>query len=1373
MSDEKIDSYVDRAAFGADTDFIESELKRVTDLFDKVNNIKVSLQGATSLKDVSTAATAAQGGMTDLSAATERAVQKMAQYNGSSKEISQLILLEARAAKELAAAKALEAEATLKSAQAKAVEEKAARDSQATSGKEASAQKETTEAIKDQASAQQEKTILQREVDKATFEGKLNQQLYNKELKDEVALENTATGSINEMRLQIKQLTKDRNELNLTTNEGRAANADFNKQIDKLNDAITAGSAGLERRKINIGNYTGAVSILNDALIQSKAKLDQMTSSERTNTEAGQQLTKTVELLTILSAQQSHGFTSLTTELRASERALRTMFEAGLAGTPAFEELQTVVNDTTRRVREFGREQTLLSSESPALAGLTAAARGLGGAYAVGAGAAALFADGNEKVEKELNKLVAIMTFLQGLTEFNRFLQEKEAIAKSLNAVKTTFLAAAQNLVALATGKASAATTAQIIAETAAIQPAEALAEAQSVVAATNEEIAATGAAAGESLAAEAIGADGLAIGLGGVEAAEAGVAVGATTMSTAIAATGIGLLIVGLAVAIYKIVEAVKDWNAASESITKANEEVIKSLKDLIEATKHYDDLNRESTTRQLTDLDRLIAKRKALGVNSVEALALDKKIADARLKASEDEVRLNDITAESIAKQNADVVNAAGLVKANEERKQAYLKKTGKTVQDNAEALSLLNKLQNGEVELTFENARKLSVLGDKDFVKKIKQFDDLGKKYKEDLEAKDAAYKNDSENFERNETNKQQAGLVTNQIVTLDASERRKLILESSKIEANIIKSKNDLILSNERSSLAQRISAIKSNAKEERAIITANLNNTLTDPNTTDTDKDIARKQANANRIKVTDDTERAVFDIKEVYRKKDLQAQLDIDKTKLQADKDFQERSISDQFSALQNNIEALTQAGEDQKQMITDDYEFAKATQILTEKQRLALDAAYQQKLVDSDRDTQDKIRAQQEKAIADYVTFLQKKQQARLDQKNNKIDIADNEDAIKLINRAEIDEANATAGKRVKIEKKLQQDLSIVDKEAQLDKLQIEENGLLHELANALLIEAPTLDIEKKITDNKRKQAALRKGISDDEYNNEKQNRIARLEEEKAYATDVVDAYQSIQDGQYDIQKNNIQKQQDLNDAKEQRDIDAVNASTRSEQDKAAAITIIQARADAEKQALDLKQRKADYEKAKFDKQVDILKTVGAIAVDIAEGNFIAAAAAGVALIKLIATPVPHYKHGKNKKDNYEGPAIWGDGGKSEMKVSQDGRIEISPTRPTLTHVKADDIILPDINHVEFLTGNILRSHQGFAEKARGYNPNENNSRELAELKAEVRSMKNAVVNSIKNKKELHLRPGYNNLLAIQQYGANQIKYVHDNTQF
>jgi hypothetical protein len=71
---------------------------------------------------------------------------------------------------------------------------------------------------------------------------------------------------------------------------------------------------------------------------------------------------------------------------------------------------------------------------------------------------------------------------------------------------------------------------------------------------------------------------------------------------------------------------------------------------------------------------------------------------------------------------------------------------------------------------------------------------------------------------------------------------------------------------------------------------------------------------------------------------------------------------------------------------------------------------------------------------------------------------------------------------------------------------------------------------------------------------------------------------------------------------------------------------------------------------------------------------------NALAIASSAVRIATVMATPLPQYKDGRGKgKDEY---AIVGDGGRSEVIERGNGKFEITPNTPTLTHLNKDDIV-------------------------------------------------------------------------------------------
>ena len=339
-----------------------------------------------------------------------------------------------------------------------------------------------------------------------------------------------------------------------------------NKTALSLSNQLKAVDAAVGQNQRKVGDYVGAISILDKSLQEIKGKLDQFTAAGNENSAEAARLREEYNLLNALVNQQAKGFTSVTMELRANERALVSLRAAGLEGTEAFEQLQAAVVKATRQMNEFRKEQKLLESAAPNLAALTTVAKGLGGAYAFGAGASALFADGNEKVEKELNKLVAIMTILQGLNELHELAEKKGAIATLFNS-STQGL---KNFVMTGSVKINKDSTKSINENT--------IAEGGNTEAKVENSIAAEENAASQGIQAEATEA---------VTIATEGAITGMQRLRFAFIATGIGALLIllpllaeGMDLFGEKEKEAAKKAQDLAESIEKMNELLLEEIK-------------------------------------------------------------------------------------------------------------------------------------------------------------------------------------------------------------------------------------------------------------------------------------------------------------------------------------------------------------------------------------------------------------------------------------------------------------------------------------------------------------------------------------------------------------------------------------------------------------------------------------------------------------------------------------------------------------------------------------------------------------------------------------------------------------------------
>jgi hypothetical protein len=276
---------------------------------------------------------------------------------------------------------------------------------------------------------------------------------------------------------------------------------------------------------------------------------------------------------------------------------------------------------------------------------------------------------------------------------------------------------------------------------------------------------------------------------------------------------------------------------------------------------------------------------------------------------------------------------------------------------------------------------------------------------------------------------------------------------------------------------------------------------------------------------------------------------------------------------------------------------------------------------------------------------------------------------------------------------------------------EYEKEKLRIENkarrDSLLAELDyQTHLLELSNLDVDKR-AEAEKKLMAIRKQLRDQDvvdYNEAsgKKDDIdkQRNEKYKELANELKEVAFSFLTAGIEKEKNEIQNSIDLLEKKKQKDIEVANQTIANTQERANAIAVIEARANTQREQYERRKRQLDTERARYERIkniADIIQST-AIAVISALGakpwtpaNIGLAALVGTIgaaqIARVLATPLPKYFKGKTKNDPYEGPAIVGDGGKSELHIKKDGSMEVTPNKPTLTYVQKGDVILPDVN--------------------------------------------------------------------------------------
>jgi hypothetical protein len=295
----------------------------------------------------------------------------------------------------------------------------------------------------------------QREIDKVYVEGRLSKQAYNKELKTEIQLEQAAENSRNEAKAKIAQITQARDKLNLSTQEGIEKAAQFNKEIDKLNDFLTETASGLERRKINIGNYQGAAKTIVDAFERSRQKVEQVTQefgkaspeaqAARKEFDALDKITRNPQFLNVAGKV---GDTNR--ELRFFTQHLNQLEDAGLKNSQVYRDVQVRLAQLTDQIGDTRAEIKAMASDTRNFDLFAGSVNFAADALQTLTGAAVLAGASEEDAARATKTLFAVQTLANGVKGIANELTTKGTAANKA-------FAFVQGLVAVSLDKTAAA----------------------------------------------------------------------------------------------------------------------------------------------------------------------------------------------------------------------------------------------------------------------------------------------------------------------------------------------------------------------------------------------------------------------------------------------------------------------------------------------------------------------------------------------------------------------------------------------------------------------------------------------------------------------------------------------------------------------------------------------------------------------------------------------------------------------------------------------------------------------------------------------------------------------------------------------------
>jgi hypothetical protein len=231
----------------------------------------------------------------------------------------------------------------------------------------------------------------------------------------------------------------------------------------------------------------------------------------------------------------------------------------------------------------------------------------------------------------------------------------------------------------------------------------------------------------------------------------------------------------------------------------------------------------------------------------------------------------------------------------------------------------------------------------------------------------------------------------------------------------------------------------------------------------------------------------------------------------------------------------------------------------------------------------------------------------------------------------------------------------------------------------------------------EKELSDLKRKlsKETASQQIEDLEKVAEKEKEL--LDKRKELNKEVGQLAISIVEGMFARQTEILEKQSEQIDIKKAQDIEAAEKSIGTEEEKAARIKLIEARAQGQKEAIERKQRQISLEKARFDRLANIAGIIGNTARGVTAAlpniplSVIVGLIGAAQLGQVLASPIPKYKDGVSSSN--EGPAWVGDGYKHELQIDPDGKAHITPNTPTLTYLKKGTKIIGGNDFQRMLT--------------------------------------------------------------------------------
>lgn len=581
------------------------------------------------------------------------------------------------------------------------------------------------------------------------------------------------------------------------------------------------------------------------------------------------------------------------------------------------------------------------------------------------------------------------------------------------------------------------------------------------------------------------------------------------------------------------------------------------------------------------------------------------------------------------------------------------------------------------------------------------------------------------------------------------TVDNIKARQDDIDAFKLQLQTRLQLQQSIAGNERKTQEERIAALKESARIQREIINSDANKQLLTPGQTPTQIKLIESQRTASLTQARRDSNKAIEDINRSYAERERKARFDIIRTEIEDQIKADDLIVQNDKNSFDKRLDALYDGYEKRRDIIIAQHDLDIQNDTLTAEERLAIEKKYisdingitveyglqQQALY---QDNQDKVN-----------DIIEKGQKARQDKIAGDAAGANTE----LINQLVAGQITLEQYNKRREEN---------EHNARIESLKEEVNAAT---AKVLATKEGTVERFEAEKELKEKGLALT-----EEYNKKEIDAITKLNEvKKQIAYEAFDTFTSIINSQYDNEANRVQQALDDLDKQKEKEISIADQTILNKQQKEVEIAKIEARAQAQREVLERRQRQIQLERARFEKAANIARIISdtAVAVVSALGtrpftpaNIALAAAVGtlgaLQLAKAIAAPLPKFAEGTT--DAPGGLAWVGDGGKRELVITPQGHVTQTPSVPAVMNVPRHSIVLPDAR---------AALESGLAVNRHGRLVPQDNGNIKIEQKLDN------IAKVIKNKPVLNMSANESGLTAMWNYGANWISYIEDQTRY